>query len=284
MASIDHVRSARPDQLPESRVDAGLHGHDVRRTEAKRPIQPLAGVVNDDDLGIGQRDEPCEDECADRTGAEKDDAVAVLDARTAGRVQPDGERLRHAGVIQCAVVGDRNEGGGGHGDVLGQATVDVETVRDVALAQVRPALEAAVAFAARDSGARSRSVSDDEPRAVVREGDDLADEFVPDHQRALMAADGVRAIDREHDRARLELRRVGSADPAAQHLHERLSGTGNGNRALLDTHVTTTVEHRGRHRVGHRERVRRRHALPRPHSVFRCDCESRSRLSGPPTA
>ena len=159
--------------------------------EAKRPIQPLAGEVHDDDLGIGERDQAGEDERADRTGAEEDDAVAVLDSRLSGRVQPDRERLRDSGGIQARSPPESDERRGGDGDVLGESAVDVQAVRHVALAEVRPALAAAAAFAARDACARGRrrSPTANPATGVVREGDDLADELMPDHERALMAAD-----------------------------------------------------------------------------------------------
>ena len=77
---------------------------------------------------------------------------------------------------------------------------------------------------------------------AARQLDDLADELVPDDERAVMATDRVRCVDREHDRAGLVFGRVRAADSAAQHLDEGLAVARCRERNRVDAYVAAAVE------------------------------------------
>ena len=248
---------------PKRRLEAGLGArrldHDRRavrardrsvagddrpgRADLSRRLETILVDVDRHDLACPDRSRSGDDERADPTGADDDDAVAALDPRSRHRVERDRERLPQDRRPVAARLANRNACRSGHDHLLGQASVGVEPDRVVVGAEVRAAGEAPVTVAARHPGAGDDAVTDLKPLDTVSHGRYPAEELVTDHHRAPVAAALVTVRNRNHARAVQILAQVGAADRAEPHVEEQISRPGpSGLADLLHPDVALPVK------------------------------------------
>ena len=205
--------------------------------QALGDVEPMRIPVGDDDRSRAtpaygeQRQQP------DRSGPDDHDDVRRIDRGDAHRMHGHGQRFHERPLLVPQVVRQRHEQRLGDHDPFRIGAVEMHPHSAPLEAQVRLAVEAAIARSAGQDRAQDNAVAGPGGRDARPELDDIAGCLVThDDSDASPARGSAEPVD------------IGTADPRCADLDDRLAGAGMRVRPIFERHRAGSAEDEGLHR------------------------------------